>query len=98
MKPRYDNLRVDRLAECLARRDALYVDMTEEKLLTYPCIREFCEEHHRLDLDDAWHLGRVRFFVEQLRVGVKLEDRYRVDVAAVARVVDRDGIIDGHHR
>ena len=98
MGHRYDKLRVDRLVECLAQHDTLYVGMTEEKLLAYPCVREFCEERHRLDLDDAWHLGRVRFFVEQLRAGVKL------DPITVDNVCDRGHIyavpilVDGHHR
>jgi hypothetical protein len=93
----YDLL-VDRLAECCRWQKSIYVGLTKEKLLAFPCVRDFCTEHERYGFDDNWHLGRVRFFVEQLHAGVKLDPISVDNVCNRGHVYAVPVLLDGHHR
>jgi len=98
MEPSYYDLLVDRLAKMCTWHDALYVGLTVEKLRAYPCIGEFREDRERFGFDDGWHLGRVRFFVEQLQAGVKLDPIVVDNVCDRGHIYAVPLIVDGHHR
>lgn len=87
---------VDRLWRLYAwwTRPCPYAKTTPQDLLRFPPIPGYVEEFNRPH-EDAWDLGRVRFFFDEIRAGRKL-DPINIDndwTLSPYPVID-----DGHHR
>lgn len=75
----------------------LYEGLTLRKLRTVPPVSLYTDEYTRPD-DDAWHLGRVRYFFEKLSAGEPVDAISVDNQCHSGQILPVPVVIDGHHR
>lgn len=93
-------LLLHRLNAMYGWKDNFYFRKGRRSYDKYPAVSAFIDEADRKhDYESiAWHMGRVRFFIEKLEAGKKLDPIHVDNYCGYDRIYPEPIIVDGHHR
>ena len=71
--------------------------LTLEEVLGHRPVAAYLDDHSRI-VDEAWHIGRVRFFYDELRAGRVLDPISIDNRCDRGHIYPEPILLDGHHR
>lgn len=71
--------------------------LTVRKLSGYVAVKEYLPDETRV-VQEAWHIGRVRYFYEELLAGRPIDPISIDNVCHSGRIYAEPVVLDGHHR